>query len=62
MDSKFNYHGEFYANARIINMDIEKINKYLESGIAIIPGFQGVSKNGDITTIGRGGLMQQQLL
>ena len=45
-----------HANARIINMDIEKINKYLEEGgIAIIPGFQGVSKNGDITTIGRGG-------
>ena len=23
--------------------------------MAIIPGFQGISKNGDITTIGRGG-------
>ena len=44
-------------------MDIEKINKYLEEGgIAIIPGFQGVSKNGDITTIGRGGSDEQQLL
>jgi len=45
-----------HANARIINMHVEKINKYLEDGgAAIIPGFQGISKNGDITTIGRGG-------
>ena len=45
-----------HANARIINMNIEKINNYLdEEGVAIIPGFQGISKNGDITTIGRGG-------
>ena len=44
------------ANARIINMHVEKIKKYLEEGgVAIIPGFQGISKNGDITTIGRGG-------
>jgi aspartate kinase len=44
-----------YSNARIINMNVEKINKYLEQGVAVIPGFQGISKNGDITTIGRGG-------
>jgi aspartate kinase len=45
-----------HANARIINMHIEKINTYLDNGgVAIIPGFQGISKNGDITTIGRGG-------
>ena len=45
-----------HTNARIINMHVEKINKYLEEdGIAIIPGFQGISKNFDITTIGRGG-------
>jgi aspartate kinase len=45
-----------HANARIINMHVEKINKYLDSGgVAIMPGFQGISKNGDITTIGRGG-------
>tara|TARA_A100001011_G_scaffold366601_1_gene419289 strand:- start:3242 stop:4453 length:1212 start_codon:yes stop_codon:yes gene_type:complete len=43
-------------NARIINMNISKINKFLsEGGVAIIPGFQGVSKNGEVTTIGRGG-------
>ena len=45
-----------HANARIININVEKINKYLdEGGVAIVPGFQGISKIGDITTIGRGG-------
>ena len=45
-----------HANARIININVEKINKYLDDGgVVIIPGFQGISKNGDITTIGRGG-------
>jgi aspartate kinase len=45
-----------HNNSRIINMHIEKINKFISSkGVAIIPGFQGVSKDGEITTIGRGG-------
>ncbi len=44
------------TNSRIINISVEKINKFIsEKGIAIIPGFQGISKEGDITTIGRGG-------
>jgi len=43
-------------NARIINMNTSRINKFLsEKGVAIIPGFQGISKTGDVTTIGRGG-------
>ncbi len=43
-------------NARIINMSITKIDEYLSlGGIAIIPGYQGVSSLGEITTIGRGG-------
>ena len=43
-------------NSRIINMNVERINNYLDNdGVAIIPGFQGISKNGDVTTIGRGG-------
>ena len=43
-------------NARIINMDVSKINDYLsDGGIAVIPGYQGISKSGEITTIGRGG-------
>tara|TARA_A100001011_G_scaffold74985_1_gene77119 strand:- start:2957 stop:4168 length:1212 start_codon:yes stop_codon:yes gene_type:complete len=45
-----------HSNSRIINMNIEKINKFLsKKGVAIIPGFQGISKDGDVTTIGRGG-------
>ena len=44
------------GNARIVNINIEKINKHLENnGVAILPGFQGISKNADVTTIGRGG-------
>ncbi len=45
-----------HANSRIISMNIKGINNYLsEGGVAIIPGFQGISKSGDITSIGRGG-------
>ena len=44
------------SNSRIINMNTKKINNFLSNkGVAIIPGFQGISKIGDITTIGRGG-------
>ncbi len=43
-------------NARIINISVNKINDYLSSGgIAVIPGYQGISSLGDVTTIGRGG-------
>ena len=45
-----------HTNSRIININVERINEYLdENGVAILPGFQGISKNGEITTIGRGG-------
>ena len=45
-----------HTNSRIININVEKINEYLdENGVAILPGFQGISKKGEITTIGRGG-------
>ena len=45
-----------HSNARIINMNVEKIDKYLnDKEVVIIPGFQGISKSADITTIGRGG-------
>ena len=45
-----------YTNSRIENLNVEKINTYLsEGGVAVVPGFQGISKNGDTTTIGRGG-------
>ena len=45
-----------HSNARITNMNVEKINEHLnDKGVVIIPGFQGISKSSDITTIGRGG-------
>ncbi len=44
-----------HNNARIVNMNTEKVNNFLKMGVAIIPGFQGISRDGDITTIGRGG-------
>ena len=45
-----------HSNSRIININVEKINEYLnDDGVVVIPGFQGISKKLDITTIGRGG-------
>ncbi len=45
-----------HSNARIISMDVKAINNYLiDGGVAVIPGFQGISKSGEITSIGRGG-------
>ena len=44
------------TNARIINMHINKIDNFLDTGgVAVIPGFQGISSSGEITSIGRGG-------
>ena len=43
-------------DSEVLPTDVEKINEYLnENGVVIIPGFQGISKSADITTIGRGG-------
>ena len=39
---------ESHSNARIINMHVEKINKYLDEKYSNYSRFQGVSKNGDI--------------
>jgi len=45
-----------HSNARIINMNISRVDDFLsKKGVAIIPGFQGISREGDVTTIGRGG-------
>ena len=45
-----------HRNARILQVDTPKIRKYLEQGmIVVVAGFQGVSEEGDITTLGRGG-------
>ncbi len=45
-----------HTKARIKNIDTEKIHNNLEQGkIVTVAGFQGVTEDGDITTLGRGG-------
>ena len=45
-----------HGNARIVNIDTERIQRELAAGkIVIVAGFQGVDPEGDITTLGRGG-------
>ena len=45
-----------YKNSRIIQINNNKILKYLKAGgIPIIAGFQGINNENRITTIGRGG-------
>lgn len=45
-----------YGNANIVNINTNKILNQLENNrIVIVAGFQGITKSGDITTLGRGG-------
>ncbi|WP_075982502.1 aspartate kinase [Bacillus massilinigeriensis] len=45
-----------HGNARILNISESKIRGQLEKGkIVIVAGFQGVTEDGSITTLGRGG-------
>ena len=45
-----------YNSSRIININKNKIHKYLKSnGIPIITGFQGINNKSRVTTLGRGG-------
>ena len=45
-----------FSRAKIINIDKEVIFKAIEDGyIPIITGFQGITSDGDTTTMGRGG-------
>ncbi|KUO76976.1 MAG: aspartate kinase [Clostridia bacterium BRH_c25] len=45
-----------FGNAGIINVEAEKILNVLEQGlIPIVTGFQGITEEGDHTTLGRGG-------
>ena len=44
-----------YSNARIKNIDADRIQTELEKrNIVIIAGFQGINRFGDLTTLGRG--------
>lgn len=45
-----------HQDARLTGIDAERIHSELDQRkIVIITGFQGVDKNGDVTTLGRGG-------
>ena len=45
-----------YGNARLTDIDKERIQNELESKkIVLVTGFQGLNKNDDVTTLGRGG-------
>jgi aspartate kinase len=45
-----------HGNARIIKIQTESIDAQLSAGkVVIVAGFQGITENGDITTLGRGG-------
>lgn len=45
-----------YNNARILKINPENIIKHAQEGkVAIVAGFQGVTEDGEITTLGRGG-------
>ncbi|MEO9467760.1 aspartate kinase [Parasphingorhabdus sp.] len=47
---------EAHSKARIETIDAEQLTAAMQTGeIAIIPGFQGISQDGRITTLGRGG-------
>lgn len=47
---------KMYSNAKILSINNERIIKELRKGrIVIIAGFQGITLDGDISTLGRGG-------
>lgn len=45
-----------HSKARIVDIKTDKLEKYLNQGkIIVVAGFQGVTPDGEITTLGRGG-------
>ncbi len=48
---------DMHSNARILDIDSKNINKKFDEGmkVAVVAGFQGVSNEKRITTLGRGG-------
>lgn len=46
----------YFGNAKVVNVNPNRIIDELQEGnIVIVAGFQGVTQDGDITTLGRGG-------
>ena len=47
---------KIHSKARILDIKTEKLMKHLDDGeIVIVAGFQGITPDGEITTLGRGG-------
>lgn len=45
-----------HTNAKILDMKVDRLLRELEhSDVVVVAGFQGMAKNGDVTTLGRGG-------
>ena len=45
-----------HGNARILGVEGDRITRELDKGkIVVVAGFQGISRSGDVTTLGRGG-------
>ncbi len=45
-----------FTKARILDINVERIKKHIKEGkIVVITGFQGITEEGEITTLGRGG-------
>jgi len=45
-----------FTKARILEIDTSRIKRHLDEGkVVIITGFQGITEEGEITTLGRGG-------
>ncbi|WP_027363781.1 aspartate kinase [Desulfotruncus alcoholivorax] len=45
-----------FSEARILKVQPQKLTKFAQEGyIVVVAGFQGVTEDGDITTLGRGG-------
>ena len=47
---------EMHGKARVQSIEVERILRELEKGlVVVVAGFQGITANGEITTLGRGG-------
>jgi aspartate kinase len=47
---------ESFGDARILRVEPERIRGYLaENHVVVVPGFQGATEKGELTTLGRGG-------
>lgn len=47
---------EAFGSARILEVDAHRVEEVLASGeVPVVAGFQGVTRRGDVTTLGRGG-------